>query len=247
MFRRRDVTALLETENQVDAAEAYNEATAADTLDDMPTDGSPQSMSYNKGEKRSLSEHFAEQSRPVRQASSLPPRQPMPPFPASNGMATATSITPSSSAPQSATLGSLLDNGELEGQKRILRVGVETVLKGEISHCDRVVIEGQVEAQMKEVESMRITDGGSFVGTARVGSAEISGRFEGELVVTGLLTIDETGSVKGKIAYGAIEIRRGGSMSGEIRIAGIEDGEAKALPFDLPAKSSLRRKPVAAA
>jgi cytoskeletal protein CcmA (bactofilin family) len=242
MFRRRDVTALLETEGQENHQDnPFADQAQPDALDDLPSEASAQPMSYQaKGDKRTLADHFAEQARPVRQASSLPPRQPIP----TGGVAT--SILPTA-APQSATLGALLDNGELEGQKRILRVGVETVLKGEISHCDRVVIEGQVEAQMKEVESMRIAEGGSFNGTARVGAAEISGRFEGDLVVTGLLTIDETGSVKGKIAYGAIEIKRGGSMLGEIRIAGIEDGEAKALPFDLPAKSSLRRKPVAAA
>lgn len=100
--------------------------------------------------------------------------------------------------------------------KRTLVVGLETFLKGEISNCDRVVIEGGVDANMGDVQSLVIASTGSFHGSATLENAEISGVFEGDLTVRGRLLINSTGKVTGKITYGDIEVKRGGKILGEI-------------------------------
>ncbi len=101
--------------------------------------------------------------------------------------------------------------------KRVLTVGPDIQMKGEITTCDRVVIEGVVDASMRDVHTVELTETGSLKGTAEVEDAEISGAFEGDLVVRGKLTIYASGRVRGNVTYGEIEIQRGGQISGNIR------------------------------
>ncbi|MDE3015414.1 MAG: polymer-forming cytoskeletal protein [Pseudomonadota bacterium] len=111
--------------------------------------------------------------------------------------------------------------------RRVLTVGNDILLKGEIATCDRLVIEGKVDATLNEVHTVEIAETGSFKGAAHIEDAEISGLFEGELVVRGRLVIYATGKVRGKISYGEIEIERGGELTGEIKIASGQGNAAR--------------------
>lgn len=104
--------------------------------------------------------------------------------------------------------------------ERVLTVGNDILLKGEITACDRLVIEGNVDATVSEVTTMELTSAGSFKGNAEVDYAEISGEFVGNLVVRSSLVIHTTGRVNGNITYGEIEIARGGVITGEIKSIG---------------------------
>lgn len=101
--------------------------------------------------------------------------------------------------------------------KRVLTVGPDIFMKGEINSCDRLVIEGKVDATVSDVHIMELAEGGSFKGTASVEYAEISGLFEGDLTVKSRLIIYASGKVCGKITYGEIEIERGGELTGEVK------------------------------
>jgi len=114
--------------------------------------------------------------------------------------------------------------------KRILTVGPDIQMKGEITTCDRVVIEGVVDATMRDVHTVELAETGALKGTAEVEDAEISGAFEGDLVVRGKLTIYTTGRVRGNITYGEIEIQRGGQISGNIRNVAEAKQAANAMP-----------------
>lgn len=116
------------------------------------------------------------------------------------------------------------------GSRRILTVGNDILLKGEISTCDRLVIEGKVDATLKDVHTVELAETGSFKGIAQVEDAEISGLFEGELVVKNRLVIYASGKVRGKITYGEIEIERGGEISGEIKTVAGANAAGKAQP-----------------
>lgn len=139
--------------------------------------------------------------------------------------AQSTPSTPSNPAPRQAAqpsttpVGSAANNAA-KSSKRILTVGNDILLKGEIATCDRLVIEGAVDATLKDVHTVEIAETGSFKGTAEIEDAEISGIFEGTLVVRNRLTIYATGKVRGKISYGEVEIERGGQLTGEINIQG---------------------------
>ncbi len=97
-----------------------------------------------------------------------------------------------------------------------LTVGPDIKLKGaEITDCDTLIVEGQVDASM-DSRVVEIAENGVFRGKVQVEMAEIRGRFEGELTAHKQLVIRETGRVSGKIRYGKIRIDEGGEVSGDI-------------------------------
>ena len=106
------------------------------------------------------------------------------------------------------------DNG-VDARKLI--VGRETSLSGEITSCDRLVVEGSVEANLQNCQHMVIAETGVFNGNAAIDDVEVSGRFEGDLVVRKRLLIRASGHVSGTITYGEIEIEAGGRISGVIQ------------------------------
>ncbi len=96
-----------------------------------------------------------------------------------------------------------------------MTVGPGIKLKGEISDCDTLVVEGTVDGTLA-CEVLEISEGGIFTGTANVTNAEIHGRFEGELTVKGVLHIRSSGHVEGTVKYGRIEVESGGEIAGTI-------------------------------
>ena len=90
-------------------------------------------------------------------------------------------------------------------------------MSGEITSCDRLVIEGSVEANLQNCQHMAIAETGVFNGNAAIDDVEVSGRFDGDLVVRKRLLIRASGRVSGTITYGEIEIEAGGRISGVIR------------------------------
>jgi len=95
-------------------------------------------------------------------------------------------------------------------------------LSGNISACDRLVIEGRVEAELKGCREIEIAKTGTFKGTADIEIAEISGSFAGLLTARDTLIVRSSGRVTGTIRFGTLEIERGGEVVGDIGLA--EDG-----------------------
>ncbi len=108
------------------------------------------------------------------------------------------------------------------GEGKVLVIGREIVLSGKINACDRLVVEGQVEAKMKDCREIEIAETGTFKGQVEFDRADISGVFEGDLTVREHLVVRATGRVTGKIRFGELEIERGGQIVGDIQIFGQE-------------------------
>jgi cytoskeletal protein CcmA (bactofilin family) len=104
-----------------------------------------------------------------------------------------------------------------DGEVRKLTVGREITLSGEITSCDKLIIEGSVEANLNNCRDVEIAESGLFKGSASIEEAEIHGRFEGNLVVRKRLMIKASGRVSGTIRYGQIEIECGGQISGDVQ------------------------------
>ena len=97
---------------------------------------------------------------------------------------------------------------------RKLIVGHGISLNGEIRACDHLIVEGTVEAQLKDCRAINLSGDGTFKGSAEVDEADIAGRFEGDLMVRGSLVLRSAGVVSGKLRYGEIEIETGGKVIG---------------------------------
>lgn len=102
------------------------------------------------------------------------------------------------------------------GGKRLM-VGQGISLAGEITACDRLVVEGSVQVTLNQTKAIEIAETGRFTdGKAEVDEAEISGTYEGELTVRKRLFIKSTGRVKGTVRYGELEIEKGGRLQGSV-------------------------------
>ena len=114
--------------------------------------------------------------------------------------------------PETAAKPAPEDESSTEGT---LIVGEGIHVKGEIEACKKLVVEGKVEASL-EAEELIVRQGATYSGKATVGSARIDGRFDGELCVRGLLTIEAAGRVSGTLRYRDLKIEQGGRLRGDV-------------------------------
>jgi len=137
----------------------------------------------------------------------MPPRQPAdPPRPVAEVPRRLDGATPPPGTPP-----------RHEAEMRKLIVGREISLAGEITSCDRLVVDGSVEANLANCRDVEISESGVYKGSASIEDAEIRGRFEGVLNVRKRLLIRATGRVVGTVRYGQIEIECGGQISGDVQ------------------------------
>ena len=109
--------------------------------------------------------------------------------------------------------------GRLGGESDPSRliVGRDIQLSGEITACEKLVVEGTVEITIPNARVIEIAPSGHFTGSAKVDEAYISGRYDGELVANEKLIVREGGHIKGTVRYGSIVIESGGEISGDMQ------------------------------
>ena len=122
---------------------------------------------------------------------------------------------------------------------KTLVVGREISLSGQIAACDKLVVEGTVEADLEGCRQLEISPTGHFKGSAEIEDAEISGRFDGALTVTKRLRVRSTARIEGSVEYGQIEIEAGGVVSGDVRVRAEPAQETLAAPEALKTDSSV--------
>ena len=103
---------------------------------------------------------------------------------------------------------------DMDGKRLI--IGKQIRMSGEIAGCERLVVEGKVEAKISDVKFIELTANGTFKGSAVVEGAVIAGTFEGDLRVNGHLEIAASGVLKGNVAYKTISVGNGGKLLGAI-------------------------------
>ena len=96
-----------------------------------------------------------------------------------------------------------------------LVIGRDIRLKGEITACDELVVDGDLDAAVV-AQHLKISSGGAVVGRFEVRTADIGGRFTGDLIVGENLSIRAGGQIEGRVRYGTIEVAMGGVLRGDL-------------------------------
>ncbi|CAO3417279.1 polymer-forming cytoskeletal protein [Azospirillum endophyticum] len=120
-------------------------------------------------------------------------------------------------------------------EQRRLTVGRDISLTGEIGSCDVLVVEGTVEAKLREGRSVEIAESGLFKGSVEIEEADIAGRFEGDISVRGRLTVRSTGKITGSIRFGELSVDAGGQLIGDIQLYTAGSKPAAAAPVQVQA------------
>ncbi|OFX09654.1 MAG: hypothetical protein A2516_07590 [Alphaproteobacteria bacterium RIFOXYD12_FULL_60_8] len=126
---------------------------------------------------------------------------------------------------------------DTDGRKLIVGRAIE--LSGAITSCDKLVVEGTVEANLDGARVIEVSTTGIFRGKAAVEEADISGFFDGELVATKRLIVRSTGQVNGDIRYAGIVIEPGGELRGNVQV--IQDVDSGKEPPRLMAPVHTRK------
>ena len=107
--------------------------------------------------------------------------------------------------------------GSADGRKLIVGDGLS--LSGEITSCDILVVAGKVEAKLTDGKLLEINETGQFRGSVEIENADIAGRYDGQLVVHGRLTVRSTGRISGMVKYSELEVNAGGQIIGEMQVS----------------------------
>ncbi|WP_431856844.1 bactofilin family protein [Azospirillum sp.] len=121
-------------------------------------------------------------------------------------------------------------------EQRRLIVGRDISLSGEIGSCDVLVVEGTVEAKLRDGRSIEITENGLFKGSVEIDEADIGGRFEGDITVRGRLTVRSTGKITGAIKYGELMVEAGGQLIGDVQVVSATTKPAAPAPAPIAAQ-----------
>ncbi|MCC6869385.1 MAG: polymer-forming cytoskeletal protein [Burkholderiales bacterium] len=128
----------------------------------------------------------------------------------------------------SATTSATSTKASADAPESKLFVGVNIKLKGvEITDCDALVIEGEVEATVHS-KAMEIAGPGTLKGHAEIDVAEVHGEFVGELTARSRLVVHGTGRVSGTIRYGKLIVEEGGELTGDVKRLDAGPGEGAA-------------------
>lgn len=102
-----------------------------------------------------------------------------------------------------------------DGESR-LTIGRGITMSGEIEACDYLLVEGTVEAALKGARALDIAESGTFYGTVEIDNATVAGRFEGDLTVSGRLTVRASGVITGTISYSELAVEAGAVIEGAL-------------------------------
>ncbi|ANC92636.1 hypothetical protein A6A40_12470 [Azospirillum humicireducens] len=129
-------------------------------------------------------------------------------------------------------------------EQRRLTVGRDISLTGEIGSCDVLVVEGTVEAKLREGRLVEIAESGLFKGSVDIEEADIAGRFEGDIAVRGRLTVRSTGRITGSIRFGELAVDAGGQLIGDLQLYST-GAKPAAAPVTAPAPAQVEQAPAA--
>jgi cytoskeletal protein CcmA (bactofilin family) len=118
------------------------------------------------------------------------------------------------------------------------RINAGTTLKGDITSEGFFRIDGVIEGNVNTPSKVVIGKSGSIQGTLTCKDADIEGKFNGKLDVSGTLSLKSTANIEGEAEVGKLAVEPGAlfnascSMKGAAKKKVEVETENKAHPFD---------------
>jgi len=104
-----------------------------------------------------------------------------------------------------------------KGSSKVI-IGNGVKLKGEITDADEVQIDGSADITVS-ADNLIIGSTGNLKGTIQADNADVWGNIDGDLKISGTLTIQEQGSVSGSVEYHNLQIKLGGKIIGDVKVS----------------------------
>ena len=104
------------------------------------------------------------------------------------------------------------------------RINEGTKLKGDISSTGFFRIDGVVEGNVKTPSKVVLGKTGVIIGTLTCENADIEGKFEGNLQVSGTLSLRSSAIIEGDVTVGKLAVEPGATMNASCVM---QDGKQK--------------------
>lgn len=109
-------------------------------------------------------------------------------------------------------------------------IGAKTTIKGEITGDEDLVIEGNVEGQIRITRDLRVAPGGVLKATVEAQSVNVSGEVVGDCQATTRVEIQSTGRLTGNIRAPKIVIAEGAMFRGNSDMTGRKEERKDVVP-----------------
>ncbi len=106
------------------------------------------------------------------------------------------------------------------------RINEGTKLKGDISSTGFFRIDGTVEGNVKTPSKVVLGKTGVIIGTLTCENADIEGKFEGTLQISGTLSLRSSAVVEGDVTVGKLAVEPGATMNASCVM---QDGKPKSI------------------
>lgn len=120
------------------------------------------------------------------------------------------------------------------------RINEGTKLKGDISSTGFFRIDGWVEGNVKTPSKVVLGKQGIIIGTLFCESADIEGKFQGNLQVSGTLTLRSTAVIEGDVIVGKLAIEPGATFNASCIM---KNGSTKSLPAANQKEDEIEKYP----
>jgi cytoskeletal protein CcmA (bactofilin family) len=97
-------------------------------------------------------------------------------------------------------------------------IGNGVKIIGQILDADTVQIDGTADVTMT-TDNLMIGVNGDLKGDLTSHHVEVWGKLDGNIKVTGTLTIQEEGIVSGKLEYENLQVKLGGQITGDVHVS----------------------------
>lgn len=102
-------------------------------------------------------------------------------------------------------------------------IGPKTVIKGEVTGDEDVLVEGTVDGQIRISRDLRVGAGGVVKATVEAQSVVVSGEFVGDCRASHRVEIQATGRLTGNISAPRVVIAEGATFKGNSDMSGKRD------------------------
>ena len=102
-----------------------------------------------------------------------------------------------------------------KGSAKVI-IGNGVKLKGDITDADEIQIDGSADVTLS-TDNLIVGSTGNLKGTIQTDNADVWGNADGDLKISGTLTIQEQGSVSGSVEYQSLQIKLGGKIKGDVK------------------------------
>ena len=123
------------------------------------------------------------------------------------------------------------------------RVNEGTILKGDIQSSGFFRIDGTIEGNISTPSKVVLGKSGVITGTLKCENADIEGSFEGNLDVSGTLTLKSTARIKGEVVVGKLAVEPGASFNASCVRKGSEGAKNTSPASDSEESNKVQNHP----